>query len=404
MRRFDKRKNIMEANIRLETSYLKDKMTLSESLENNFQILNEKNEIRLGDMILPGFWESCLVSEAFNVDEKSALNELFNSVGIGKLNENILKQAYVWFREKINDASEWMANLGQKGYDALKSGFKKMGDFFNRLGEQLNALWEKIKKIFVWVYEQAKEGVSKISGKLKPLVTQFGSDWDKLQKTEDHDKIHKDMINLAECSSHVKNNFLPWVKNLFSDPKGPTHVLDNVKNEAEKEMKEELPESFKKYDIINLCLKGNHSLIMEGGDLSEIEWGWKEFLMVIIKSVSWLFNPIGRLIEQITKWVVKKIFTVISVLSKFLKGPGSYEFVTLSALGVGVSALIMDLKHFGLPEWVGEITDFLIGLIPGISDIKEFFHMMHYVVLGALIVEVLMELISPYIQSKEKTH
>lgn len=383
---------ILESNKRLEENFIIKKSTLSEYFEQKFSFLLEKNHntINVGNIKLPGFWDSCLISESFDYEERVVLGELFNSIGMVNLNEADLSKVYDYFKKKINNATDWLENLGSKGVDLLKKGLKTISDFFNKLKTALTELWGMVKKFFSYIYEKSIESFNKIKSKISEATIKWRS-----EETENISGIITDVKQLYECSSHVKNKFTNYFTNILDNAvtKSSTELLNKVGNEAGNSF-DELKECFKKNDIISIGLSVNdNKKILSESNLSEIDWGWKEFLVVIAKGVSWIFNPIGKAIEEIVKFITKNIFKAVSYLSKTFSGPGVFDFEILSGLSVGLTAMIMDLGHFGLPNWVHGIVECIVALIPGISDIKTLMEIMHKTVIGALAAEIIYELL-----------
>jgi hypothetical protein len=385
MRRYDKKQNILEANLRLENNFITDKISVDGYISEVYEIIDDNI---IGSFVLPDFWDSCLMSETFTSSEKESLIVLFDSVGIDRLSEVTLREGFgSELMSGVKKLNTWIGEKGKQGTDALKSGLTKIGEFFKKIKEKLKELFDKIVEMFSYIWSKSKESFNSVKDKIGEFIKEKFDDY----KGKDHHMLGKDVRSLGNCTKHIFSEFGNWIKSLSSKAFG-----EAFKVEKELASKIETPtnESYDRViiggsfnsDIINETLNGN--LLLEGTEDGPV----MKWVKRILKGLQWIFNPIGKLIEETIKLVSKHIFKVISYFSSILKGPGPFEFTALAGVSVGLTALIMDVSHFGLPEWAQWSWHLLATIVPVMANLEHALHALHLLVVGALAGEIMVEL------------
>tara|TARA_R110000803_G_scaffold208478_1_gene277170 strand:+ start:1008 stop:2252 length:1245 start_codon:yes stop_codon:yes gene_type:complete len=386
MRRYDKKQNILEANSRLENEFVVDKTSVDIYITEVYNVINDNI---IGSFVLPDFWGSCLTSESFTNLEKESLTILFEGVGINLLSESTLREGFgTELMSSVKNVNNWLVGKGKEGVDALKRGLSKIGDFFKKIKEKLKELFDNMVKMFSLIWSKSKESFNTIKGKIVEFIKK---EFQVIRDSKDNHMLGKDVKSLGECSKHIVSKFGGYIGSISDKAFG-----ESFKLEKELSTKIETPtnesynrvmigESFSS-DIINETLNGG--LLLEGKqDSTLMKWVKK-----ILKGLQWIFNPIGKLIEEIIKMISRHMFKIVSLFSSMLKGPGPFEFTALAGVTVGLTALIMDVGQFGLPEWATWTWHLLTVVIPALANLEDALHGLHTLVIGALAGEVIVEL------------
>jgi hypothetical protein len=288
MRRFDKRKNIMEANLRLEREFITSKNILLSTTTSNT------------------FIEACLNSQYFNEDEKSFIIESVLP------NQKLIQEGgWDWFKEKVIDPTK---DAVKKGIDKAKSFYNKIKELISNIGKFLKEIWSHIIQFGEWLWD-------KVFGVVKSKINKNKS---KIEKNLEKFK------NLPPQERDTEIKQLTQTKNFWMDRSGISTILGTFTKDVGSSINkldsgsEDVMEHWSP-EVIDFFSK-NKKILKEGGGkvqkLVESIVGFVSWVIKIpVKALEWCFSKITQGILIGCSWVTKKF-----------GGPGWFKFKHLSHL------------------------------------------------------------------------
>jgi gas vesicle protein len=356
------------------------------------------------------FWDMSLRSSVFTDDEKKFIKENLLSIKVDLVNEGWLGDTLttVWDKAKEVGGKVWdkvkskitiikdnIKNLCTGIADFIKAMFKSIG---SSITNKVTLLKEKIKGEF-------PDKVKVVIDKNKPKDEELGSELKQLKSTYDHlsksvqvglmvtnidstdDSVVKDAESqVGELENELKSESLnndilsAFYITEAEDAEVEYKVGDTVKykmkdgSNSEKEIvkidgdnyffkdKEGKEFSKPKSDIIEK-VKGTGAKVWAGFtkwflDMEQAtppEKGkavW--WIKLIMKVVTLILSPIVKALEVAAKAVTSNVLKGASYVSKYLSGPGVFEFLVLGGIVAGIPALITEfslVSHKMPEEW-----------------------------------------------------
>lgn len=354
------------------------------------------------------FWDMSLNSSVFTNEEKEFIKNNLTSIKVDLINEGWLGDTLsgIWdkakeiggklwdkIKSKINSIKENIKNLCTGISDFVKELFKSIG---NSLVNKSQALKDKVKTEF-----PAK--VKTVLEKNKPKDEELGNEFKQLQSTYKHlsesikvglfvknvdvsdDGVIKDAESqVGELEEELKAESLNHdILSAFyiteaDESQIEYKVGDKVKykmkdgGEAEKEIvridgdnyffkDKEGNEFFKLKDELIGKAKGTGAKIWAGfakwfldmeqstpPEKGKAVW----WIKLILKIVTLILSPIVKALEVAAKFVSSNVLKATSAVSKWLSGPGVFEFLVLGGIVAGIPALITEfsLVSHKMPE------------------------------------------------------
>ena len=326
MRRFDKNKNILESNLRLEREFITSKSLLLNTTTSNT------------------FIESCLNSQYFNEDEKSFILETVLP------NQKLIQEGgWDWIKKNVIDPTK---DAVKKGIDKAKSFYNKIKELISNIGKFLKTVWSHIIKWGEWlwdkVFSMVKSKINKNKAKIEKDLEKFKD----LPPQERDTEIEQFRQTRDFWKTKTKSVGSAILGNFSKDVEGSINKMDSG---SEAVMEHWSPE------VIDFFSKSKKILKEGGGKVQKVmEW--------IVKAVSWVIKIPVRFFEKIFSYVTQGIFIGCSFITDKLGGPGTFMFKNLSHLIgatlftiselVVTAALVGGVKHFpeGFP-----ITDLIVS-------------------------------------------
>lgn len=354
------------------------------------------------------FWDISLKSSVFSVDEKIFIKENLLNVKVDLINEGWLTDTLgeVWNKAKEVGGQVWdkvkskitiikdnIKNLCSGISDFVKEMFKSIG---NSLVTKSQALKEKIKGEFP---EKVKAAIQKN----KPKDEDLGNELKQLSATSKHltesVKVGLFTKNVDTSDDSIISGAESEVGELESELKAESIKNDilsafYIKEENEIEYKvgdkvkykrdngEEVEKEIIRIDGDNFFFKdkeGNEFSKQKSDILSKATGtgakAWAGFskwfldmeqatppvkgkavwwIKLILKIVSLVLSPIVKALEVAAKYVSSNILKGASAVSKYLSGPGVFEFLVLGGIVAGIPALVTEftlVSHKMPEEW-----------------------------------------------------
>jgi len=350
------------------------------------------------------FWEMSLRSNAFTEDEKRFIRESLLSVSVDLVSEGWLSDTVhgIWdkakdaggkmfdkIKSKINSIKENIKSLCSGIAEFIKSFFKSMGESITK---RMAAMKEKAKQVFP---EKAKEAKAKVKdeelgSELKQLASTYGhlsssiksGLFSKNVEASDDSVIKDAESQVGELESELKaeslNHDILGSFYVYEAEEAEYKAGDKVKyrmkdgGEAEKEIiKIEGDSIFFKDKEGKEFSKTKDEILGKAGSAAGKAWGGfaKWFLdmeqatppekgkavwwiSLILKVASLILSPIVKAIETAVKFAASNMLKAASAVSKYLGGPGVFEFLILGGIVAGIPALVTEftLVSHKMPE------------------------------------------------------
>lgn len=345
------------------------------------------------------FWEMSLRSSVFSEEEKSFIEESLMSMEIDLVREGWLvdtmksgwekaKEAggKVWdkVKSKVDIIRNNIKDLCAGIADFIKNFFKSMG---NTIVARAAALKEKIKGEF-------PEKVKATMAANKPNDEELGTELGQLKSTYDHLSVAVKAGLFAKSvdasDDAVLKDAESQVGELESELKSESASYDILGSFYIAEAEEAAVE-YKEGDKVKYKMKDGGEAVKEisriegdsiffkdkdGNEFSKLKseivgkeegagakaWGGfaKWFLdmeqatppekgkavwwiKLILKVVSLLLSPVVKALEVAAKYISSNVLKGVSAISKYLNGPGTFEFLVLGGIVAGIPALITEL-------------------------------------------------------------
>jgi gas vesicle protein len=357
------------------------------------------------------FWDMSLKSSIFSKEEKEFIKESLITIKVDLINEGWLTDTLgevwnkakevggkVWdkIKSKISIIKDNIKNLCSGISDFIKEMFKSIG---NSLITKSQSLKEKVKTEF-------PQKVKSVLEKNKPKDEDLGNELKQLSVTSKHltesvkvglfskniDVADDSIISGAEAqvgeleaelkTESLNNDILSAFYITEADDAGVEYkVGDTVKykrdngEEVEKEIiKIEGDTFFFKDKDGNEFSKQKSDIISKStGSTGVVAKAWSGFakwfldmeqatppvdgkavwwIKLILKIVSLVLSPIVKALEVAAKYISSNILKGASAVSKWLNGPGVFEFLVLGGIIAGIPALITEfsLVSHKMPE------------------------------------------------------
>ena len=288
MRRFDKNKNILEANLRLEREFITSKSLLLSTTTSNT------------------FIESCLNSQYFNEDEKSFILETVLP------NQKLIQEGgWDWIKKNVIDPTK---DAVKKGIDKAKSFYNKIKELISNIGKFLKEIWSHIVKFGEWLWDKV-----------------FGMVKSKINKNKA--KIEKDLEKFKDLPPQERDTEieqLTQTAKFWKDKSGISTILgtfNDVVVSAIKKMgygSDDIVEHWSP-EVIDFFSKSKKILKEGGGKVMKVvEW--------IVQAVSWVIKIPVKALEWCFGKITQGILIGCSFVTKKFGGPGTFMFKNLSHL------------------------------------------------------------------------
>lgn len=352
------------------------------------------------------FWDMSLKSSVFSIDEKKFIKENLLNVKVDLINEGWLTDTLgeVWNKAKEVGGQVWdkvkskitiikdnIKNLCSGISDFIKEMFKSIG---NSLVTKSQSLKEKVKTEFP---EKVKAAIQKN----KPKDEDLGNELKQLSATSKHltesIKVGLFVKNVDTSDDNIISGAESEVGELESELKAESIKHDilsafYIKEADEVEYKvgdkvkykrdngEEVEKEIIRIDGDNFFFKdkdGNEfsksksDIIGKSVGTGAKAWtGFAKWFLdmeqatppvkgkavwwikLILKIVSLVLSPIVKALEVAAKYVSSNVLKGASAVSKYLNGPGVFEFLVLGGIVAGIPALVTEftLVSHKMPE------------------------------------------------------
>lgn len=374
------------------------------------------------------FWDMSLKSSVFSSEEKEFIKENLTTIKVDLINEGWLTDTLgeVWTKAKEVGGKIWdkvkskisiikdnIKSLCSEISDFIKDMFKSIG---NTLVTKAQSLKEKIKVVFP---EKVKETLQKN----KPKDEDLGNELKQLSATYKHlnesVKIGLFSKNVDTADDSVISGAESEVVELESELKteSKTHdilsafyITESEKSEVEykvgdkvkykRENGEEVQKEIIKIegDVIYFEDKEGNEFSKQKSDItgkaiSGTAKAWSGFskwfldmeestppvkgkavwwIKFILKIVVLVLSPIVKVLEVAAKFVASNVLKGASAVSKWLNGPGTFEFLVLGGIVAGIPALITEftLVSHKMPEPFAHIFEIVSHFLAEAAGFK----------------------------------
>jgi hypothetical protein len=380
------------------------------------------------------FWDLSLNSSVFTEEEKSFIKENLMTNKVNLVNEGWLGDTLgsvwdkakevggkVWdkVKSKINIIKDNIKNLVAGIADFIKNMFKSLG---NSIVTKSTALKEKVKVEFPAKVKEILDQKKPDEKELTTETQQLKSTYDHLKNaiaaglltgsvdTSDDTVIQDAESQIGELETELKAESLNHdiLRSFYiteAEEKSVEYkVGDKVKykrdngEEVEKEIvkiegdnifftdKEGKEFSKPKNDIVGKAQgvagkvwSGFAKWFLDMEQATPPEKGkavW--WIKLILKVVGLVLSPIVKALEVAIKFVSSNILKCVSVVSKYIKGPGVFEFLVMGGIVAGIPALITEftlVSHKMPEEWahIFEIVSHFLSEMAGMKTLITIF-------------------------------
>jgi hypothetical protein len=393
-------------------------------LNENVKIVNKKidKELVLVEKLVlqdfsESFWDMSLRSSVFSEEEKSFIKENLSTFKVDLVKEG-------WLNDTLGDVWNKAKELGGKVWDKVKNKITIIKDniknlcsgiadfiksFFKSIGESIvgkaTGLKDKVKTDF-----PAK--VKTVLDKNKPKDEELGNELKQLNSTyahlSDSIKIGLMVKNVDTTDDNVIKDAESQVSELEAELKAESINYDILSafyiTEAEKAEVEYKVGDVVEYNMKDGAKSKKEIVRIEGDNFffndkdgnefskskSEIVGKeqsvggkvWQGFakwfldmeqatppadgkavwwIKLILKVVSLILSPVVKALEVAAKFVASNILKGASAVSKFLHGPGVFEFLVLGGIVAGIPALVTEfsLVSHKMPEQWAHIFEIM---------------------------------------------
>jgi hypothetical protein len=102
------------------------------------------------------------------------------------------------------------------------------------------------------------------------------------------------------------------------------------------------------------------------------------WLKLILKIVGLVLSPVVKALEVAAKFITSNVLKGVSAASKYLKGPGVFEFLVLGGIVAGIPALVTEFSLVGhkMPEeWahIFEVVGLFLSEVSGMKVLLTIF-------------------------------
>ena len=379
------------------------------------------------------FWDLSLNSSVFTAEEKTFIKEnlmtnkvdLVNEGWLGDTLGNVWDKAKevggkVWdkVKSKITIIKDNIKNLVSGIADFIKSLFKSLGD----------SIITKSKAVYTTVKPKFESVVKETFAKKKPDPKAIKTEIDELKATGEH---LKNVIAVGLLTGVIETTD----DAVITDAEGQVGELENeLKAESQnhdilsafyiteaEEVKEEGPVEYKVGDKViykdnkgkeqekeiiridgdnfffkdkegNEFSKAKTDIVGKAKSLGAKVWGgftkwfldmeqatppvkgkavW--WLKLILKIIALVLSPVVKALEIAVKFITSNILKAVSAASKYLKGPGVFEFIVLGGIVAGLPALVTEFSLLGhkMPEAFAKIFEVIAEFLAEVTGMES---------------------------------
>jgi hypothetical protein len=379
------------------------------------------------------FWDLSLNSSVFTTEEKKFIKENLMSNKVDLVNEGWLGDTLgnVWNKAKEVGGKVWdkvkskitiikdnIKNLVSGIADFIKSLFKSLGD----------SIVTKSKAVYAAAKPKFEMVVKETFTKKKPDPKAIKTEIDGLKATADH---LKNVIVTGLLTGNIETTD----DAVITDAEGQVGELENeLKTESQnhdilsafyiteaEEAKEEGPVEYKVGDKVTykdkegkeqekeiIKIEGDNFFFKdkEGNEFSKAKtditgkakslgakvWGgfakwfldmeqatppvkgkavW--WLKLILKIVGLVLSPVVKALEIAVKFITSNLLKAVSMASKYLKGPGVFEFLILGGILAGLPALVTEfsLLTHKMPEAFAKIFEIIAEFLVEVTGMEN---------------------------------
>lgn len=372
------------------------------------------------------FWDLSLNSSVFTDEEKSFIKENLTSIKVDLVNEGWLSDTLsnVWNRAKEEGGKVW-DKIKNKISIIKKFIVKIVADIakfiismFKSIGNSILSKSQKLKEQNKDKFTQAvKSALSK-----KPNAIELKNEIQQLKATFEHLSTSIKAGIFSNKINNIDDNIIKdaesQVGELETELKAESLNYDILKYFY---IKEELEENiYKVGDLVRYKTKDGKEVDKkitkiegdnfyftdkEGNEffktkediikkISSVEKAWGGFvkwfldmeqatppvkgkpvwwIKFILKIISLFLSPIVKGLETAAKFATSKVLKAASIASKYLSGPGVYDFLILSGIIAGMGGLIVEFKlvSHSMPEPYSHLFEVIGLFISELTGIKS---------------------------------
>ena len=329
MRRYDKKQNIFEANLRLERDFI---------ITKNKVLLSTTDNV---------FIESCLSSNYFNNDEKTFILETVLP------NQNLIQEGgWDWIKDNIIEPTKGAV---KKGIESAKTFWTKIKQLITNIGNFLKEVWVHIKKFGSWLWDKVIGIVEGLMDKHKDRITKH---LEKFKNVPPKDRdTEVEQLGLTTDFWLTKGGIGPLFSKFEGDVGKSISSVDSS-NEG-------LMECWSS-DVIDF-FSNTKNLIKEGGSKVVV------LIDKIAKIIGWVLKIPIKALEVVLSKVTQGALVAVSYFTNLVGGPGTFKFKNLSHLLAAILVTIMEAvvlaSHTFHSDFGGNfITNTINGWESHISD------------------------------------
>ena len=374
------------------------------------------------------FWDLSLNSSVFTNEEKTFIKENLMSNKVDLVNEG-------WLGDTLGQVWDKAKEVGGKIYDKVKEKITIIKDNIKNLvsgiADFIKNLFKSLGNSIVTKSATLKEKVkTEFPAKVKTILDQKKPDPKVLKNEIDELKATYDHLKLTVAAGLLSGSIDSSDDTVISDAEGQIGELENELKaesqnhdilsafyitEAEKvevEYKvgdkvkykrdngEEVEKEIVKIEGDNIFFKdkeGNEfskpktDIVGKSQSTGAKVWGgfakwfldmeqatppekgkavW--WLKLILKIVGLVLSPVVKALEVAAKFITSNVLKGVSAASKYLKGPGVFEFLVLGGIVAGIPALVTEFSLVGhkMPEAFAHIFEVVGLFLSEVSGMK----------------------------------
>lgn len=343
------------------------------------------------------FWDLSLNSSVFTDEEKSFIKENLTTIKVDLVNEGWLSDTLsnVWNRAKEEGGKIWdkiknkISIIKKFIVKIVEDIAKFIINMFKSIGDSIISKSQELKDASKGKFEQVVK--SALSKKINEV--ELKNEIQQLKATVEHLKISIKIGLFSNKINNIDDNIIKdaesQVGDLENELKAESMNYDILKYFYIKEEVEE--DTYKVGDLVRYKTKDGkeidkkitkiegdnfYFINKEGNEFSKTSeeiikkvstgekvWGgfvkwfldmeqatppikgkpvwWIKF---ILKIISLFLSPIVKGLEIAAKFVTSNVLKTASIASKYLDGPGVYDFLILSGIIAGIGGLIVEFK------------------------------------------------------------
>ena len=398
------------------------------------------------------FWDLSLNSSVFTTEEKAFIKENLMSNKVDLVNEGWLGDTLgaVWDKAKEVGGKVWdkvkskitiikdnIKNLVSGIADFIKSLFKSLG----------NTIATKSKAVYAAVKPKFESTVKMTFDKKKPDPKEVKTEIDQLKVTVEHlkntiaaglltgsidasdDAVITDaegqvgeLENELKAESQNHDILSAFYITEAEEAEGAAveyKVGDKViyKSKEGKEIEKEIikiegDNFFFKDKEGNEFSKAKTDIVGKAKSLGAKVWGgftkwfldmeqatppvkgkavW--WLKLILKIAGLILSPVVKALEIAAKFISSNVLKGVSAASKYLKGPGVFEFIILGGIAAGLPALITEFSLLGhvMPEPYSKIFEVIAEFMAEVTGIESLLLIIGGFCAGMTLIQLIME-------------